>query len=384
VTELEQYQPAAAVVAALPPGASNVRAWVETYQFAVEFAAAVVDTPFVPDSYRPRIPDRATDAQRYAAREIAIATAATAIVYGAGIGFDNPVQALQNVYVVKGRPALYADAMVAVVQAAGHEFWVEEVTDSRAVVCGRRAGGREERVTITMDQARKAGWTQRNDNYAKDPQAMLYARAAGRLCKRIAQAELKGFVAMEEAIDGDDDAMNAVPPAPNLVTRTALPAGETSDEQPAAPAAAAKPAAKTAASRTRKKTAAAARPTGEAGPPPLPGEDTTAPAAAAATPAAAPPLPGEGDARPTPEQLTAMDTGFAELEITGVARRDYVAKVIGRQVGHPNELTAADVAKVVEALQAPAFDPDDQDDPGSDADGYDEEPQQDPQQETLG
>lgn len=376
MTALEQYQPSAgSVVAAMPPGASNVRAWVETYQFAVEFAAAVVDTPFVPDSYRPQIHQRASAEEQQAAREVAIATAATAIVYGAGIGFDNPVQALQNVYVIKGRPALYADAMVAVVQAAGHEIWVEELTDSRAVVCGRRTGGREERVTITMDQARKAGWTQRNSNYGSDPQAMLYARAAGRLCKRIAQAELKGFVAMEEALDGDEDALNSVPPAPNMVTRAALPAPEA---KPDAGPAAEKP--KPAATRTtRKKTAAAARPSGEAGPPPLPGEDAppAPPAAAAATPAAAPPLPGEGEARPTPEQLTAMDKGFADLDIAGTARRDYVARVIGRQVGHPNELTAADVAAVVEALMGPPADPDDADDPGPDDDAYDAEPHQD-------
>lgn len=353
MTELEQYRPrtleAVPVHApgALPIGASNVRAWVETYTYAAEFAACVVDTPFVPDSYRPKIDPRASAEEREAAREIAIATAATAIVYGAGIGFDNPVQALQNVYVVKGRPALYADAMVAVVQAAGHEIWVEELTDSRAVVCGRRRGGREERVVVTMDQARKAGWTSRNDNYSKDPQAMLYARAAGRLCKRIAQAELKGFVTMEEIADGDEDELEAA--APRTVARTPLTALPSA---PAEPETAAAEPEKPKARATRKRAAPAPRPTGEQGPPPLPGEDApaAAPAAPAPAPAAAPPLPAE---LVTHQQLTAISSRFAAL---GLVERDecrsYVERVLDRPVADPAKMTSAEADTVIAAMDA--------------------------------
>lgn len=363
MTDLEHYTPRALVEptvhapGALPAGAANVRAWVDTYTYAVEFASQVIDTPFVPDSYRSRIPERASLEDRQAAREVAIATAATAIVYGAGIGFDNPVQALQNVYVVKGRPALYADAMVAVVQAAGHEIWVEDLTDSRAVVCGRRRGGREERVTITIDMARKAGWTARNDNYGKDPQAMLYARAAGRLCKRIAQAELKGFVTMEEVHDGDDELAAEAPAMPRTVVRAALEAAPSAE--PAALAA-----------RPRKKAAAAARPTGEQPRPPLPGQDSKPSTASAARPSPArpssrPPLPGETGELVSSEQLTAMSTAFTAAGLVDRAEcRAYVETVVGHAVTDPTKLTTAEADAVITALQEPAADGEPVDDAG--------------------
>lgn len=371
MTELEHYTPRALVEAtphapgALPVGAANVRAWVDTYTYAAEFAAAVVDTPFVPDSYRPKIDPRASAEERAAARDVAIATAATAIVYGAGIGFDNPVQALQNVYVVKGRPALYADAMVAVVQAAGHEIWVEDLTDSRAVVCGRRRGGREERAVFTMDQARKAGYANRNDNYGKDPQAMLYARAAGRLCKRIAQAELKGFVTMEEILDGDvEDGIAEAPAMPRTVVRAAL------EASPPAEA----PAAATPAARPRKKAAAArpaAAPTGQQGRPPLPGQDSPAAAATSATrpaparPSSRPPLPGETGELVSSEQLTAMSTAFTAAGLVDRAEcRAYVETVVGHAVTDPAKLTTAEAAAVISALQAPTADGEPVDDAG--------------------
>jgi hypothetical protein len=79
--------------------------------------------------------------------------------------------------------------------------WTEDISDTRAVVCGRRKGSDYvERVTVTMEQARKAGWTS-NQAYAKTPQDMLYARAAGRVCDRVAPDVLMGIASVEEIRD---------------------------------------------------------------------------------------------------------------------------------------------------------------------------------------
>ena len=51
-----------------------------------------------------------------------------------------------------------------------------------------------------MDQARKAGWT-KNDTYSKTPADMLWARAAGRVCDRIAPDTLMGIASVEEVED---------------------------------------------------------------------------------------------------------------------------------------------------------------------------------------
>lgn len=327
----------------IPAGVSTLRAWATSLQDAVALADALVDTPFVPDSYRPEVPPRATAEDQARAREIAVATAAAAIMTGSEVGFT-PMAALQNVNVIKGRPSFYAAAMVALLQAAGHQVWTEDSTATRAVVCGRRRGSEfVERVEVTIDQARRAGWT-RNQKYSTEPEAMLWARAASKVCRRVAQDVLKGLACVEDMQDGDDQA-----PASATQTVSRTPVGELEQapavEQP-------KPA------RAPRKKAAAAKPTGDAGPPPLPGEDEPAAAAAPAAEAAGPPpLPGED--RASGEQLQAIGAGFTQLGITGADRRAYVNAVLGREVADPTELTTAEAAAVLDELLGPPPDDDD-------------------------
>ena len=349
-----------AIPAALPvpAGVSSLRAWAASLGDAVQLAEALVDTPFVPDSYRPKLDPRASPEQRQAAREVAVATAAAAMMYGSNLGFD-PMSSLVNVYVVGGRPGLYAAAMVALVQAAGHEVWTEDVTASRAVVCGRRKGSEfVERVEVTMDAARRAGWT-RNAKYQSEPDAMLWARAASKVCRRVAQDVLRGLGSSVEELQDGDDAPAASPPA-LMVSRAALPSLP-GDAEPSASSEV-----KPKATRAPRKKAAGGpespRPVGESGPPPLPGEDVDqAPGEVGPEepPAAAPPLPGEAPA--TPEQFQAIAAGFRDLDITGPARGQFVERVLGRPVADPTELTAAEAAAVVDALMGPPPDdaPDD-------------------------
>jgi hypothetical protein len=174
--------------------------WVEAARNAHQLVSPLVDTAFVPDAYRPKVDPRATDEEKQKARAVAVANATAAVLQGISLGID-PMTALQQIYVVGGRPGMYAQMMVALVQSRGHEVWTEDLTDTRAVVAGRRKGTEHvERVTVTMDQARKAGWTS-NQAYTKTPQDMLWARAAGRVCKRIAPEALMGIASVEEIRD---------------------------------------------------------------------------------------------------------------------------------------------------------------------------------------
>jgi hypothetical protein len=174
--------------------------WVEAARNATALVAPLVDTAFVPDAYKPRFDPRATDAQKAEARGVAIANATAAVLQGLSLGVD-PLVALQQIYIIHGRPGMYAKFMVALIQAHGHEVWTEDLSDTRAVVCGRRKGtDYVERVTITMDMARKAKWTS-NAKYQETPQDMLWARAAGRACDRIASDVLKGIASVEEIQD---------------------------------------------------------------------------------------------------------------------------------------------------------------------------------------
>jgi hypothetical protein len=185
-------------------GASDALArlgeWVEAARHAHQLVAPLVGTAFVPDSYKPKVDPRATDKEKAEAREVAVANATAAVLQGITLGLD-PMTALQQIYIVHGRPGMYAKMMVALVQAHGHEVWTEDLSDTRAVVGGRRKGSDiAERITVTMQQARTAGWT-RNDNYAKTPQDMLWARAASRVCDRIASDVLKGIASIEAVQD---------------------------------------------------------------------------------------------------------------------------------------------------------------------------------------
>lgn len=179
---------------------SRLDQWVTAAQQAHALVAPLVDTAFVPDSYRPKLDPRATPEEKSAARAVAVANATAAVLQGISLGLD-PLTALQQIYIVYGRPGMYAKMMVALVQAHGHEVWDEDLSDTRAIVCGRRKGSEHiVRIVITMDMARKARWTT-NAKYAETPQDMLWARAAGRVCDRIASDVLKGIATVEEVRD---------------------------------------------------------------------------------------------------------------------------------------------------------------------------------------
>lgn len=142
---------------------------------AHQIATAIASTSFVPTHFRGK-PDEC----------------AVAILYGATVGFD-PVTAIQQIFVIGGKPALYARAMVAIVLSQGHEIWVEDESEGRVVVAGRRKGSdRVAKVEWTTALAQQAGYTS-NAKYRTDPRSMLYARASGDVARRIAPDALMGM-----------------------------------------------------------------------------------------------------------------------------------------------------------------------------------------------
>jgi len=129
------------------------------------------------------------------------------------LGLD-PLTSLQNIILIKNRPSMYVKIKVALLTAHGHEVWTEVNTDQECVACGRRRGAEMVvRVSITIEQARAAGWTT-NDTYAKTPADMLYARAMGRVCDRVAGDLLMGIASVDDAAD---DYNNTAAPTPHRV-----------------------------------------------------------------------------------------------------------------------------------------------------------------------
>lgn len=313
----------------LPTHLAELRAWADTYTEVARFVAPLVQTPFVPAAFRPEafLKGRPDEQALAAATEVAVASATAAVLFGAAIGFD-PLTALQNVYVVGGRPGLYAAAMVAIVQAAGHEVWTEDITDTRAIVCGRRRGGSEERVIVTMEQARKAGWT-RNAKYASEPQSMLWARAASTVCRRIAQDALKGIARSVEELN-DEVAVEVRPAA-----RTVRPAPRAVEAAPAVAPADAPPAARS--------EAYAGRPVQDTGLPPLPGEEPAQPEPE--------PVMSPAVHMASKDQQKALGAAFTGL---GVKQREerlaITSRLIGREVTSAVHLTRAEASTLIDTL----------------------------------
>lgn len=129
------------------------------------------------------------------------------ILTGQEIGID-PMASLRSIDIIQGVPAIRANTMRGLVQAAGHEIWVDadESNETRAVVYGRRKGETTiQRSTWTMDRARNLGLANR-DNYKKQPGAMLVARATSEVCRLIASDVLLGMPYSSEELADTDEA----------------------------------------------------------------------------------------------------------------------------------------------------------------------------------
>lgn len=132
----------------------------------MEVVRAIANTDFVPKTIRGNQ-----------------ATILACVLYGREIGLG-PMESLSEVHMIDGRPSLSAKAKVKRARQIGHDIW-GDVAGGIATVSGKRGDtGREMTVTFSMDDARKANLTAK-DNWKKYEEDMLWARAVSRLCRRL-------------------------------------------------------------------------------------------------------------------------------------------------------------------------------------------------------
>lgn len=292
--------------------------WVSAASQAHQLVNGLVDSFFIPEAYKVRVAPNASPEERAAARAVAVANGTGAVLLGRSLGVD-PLTSLQQIYVVHGRPGMYAKFKVALATAAGCEIWADEVTDESVTVSGRaRNSDRVHTVTITMEMAKKAGWTS-NAAYAKTPQDMLYSRASGRVADRVASNILFGIASIEDLTDGAYD-VSSLPkpdPAPRLSAADVL---------------------------NRQVTAAA-----EVAPASAEGA-APAPAAPAAEPAA------ETGEAVTPAQNRKLNSVFGELQLSGRNDREKRLAVVRTLAGLPDlgsstELTKQQAGGLIDKLE---------------------------------
>jgi hypothetical protein len=84
--------------------------------------------------------------------------------------------------------------------------------------------------------ARRAGWVASNKSYGTVPQDMLWARAAGRVCDRIASDVIRGVGTVEQATDEAEQPAGSLPGKPRRTTvRPPRPVAEEPELEPDAP-----------------------------------------------------------------------------------------------------------------------------------------------------
>lgn len=138
--------------------------------------------------------------------------AAAAILFGAELGL-NPIQSLQQIFVISGKPAIYARTAVALVMRCGIK--VETIETSDASVTVRATDPHSGQVEqSTWDTARAVKAKYNNPKYNSDPQAMLYAKAAMEVCRKIAPDVLLGIPMSREELELEQQ------PAPRKVAST--------------------------------------------------------------------------------------------------------------------------------------------------------------------
>lgn len=158
----------------------------DVFPRAWELAEKIARTDFVPEALRGK-PEGVL----------------AAILTGREVGLSE-MQSLAQINVIKGRPAISAQALRGLVLSQGHEIAYEEQTTTRCVVAGRRHGSdRWTMVTWTMDDAKRAHLAGK-DNWRQYPRAMLVARATTELCRLIFADVIAGIgYTVEELTDGD-------------------------------------------------------------------------------------------------------------------------------------------------------------------------------------
>ena len=159
-----------------------------TFSEAVQFANLIAKSTMVPAEYRGK-PENIL----------------LAVQWGGELGLS-PLQALQNIAVINGKPSVYGDAMLGLVR--GSHLCddvierIEGTGESMAAVCeARRRGSAPVTARFSVADAKAAGLWGKAGPWKQYPQRMLQMRARGFALRDAFPDVLRGILSAEEARD---------------------------------------------------------------------------------------------------------------------------------------------------------------------------------------
>lgn len=161
----------------------------KTFEQAIAFSQYLADSELVPKDYRNKP-----------------ANCLIAVQWGAEIGLK-PLQAIQNIAVINGRPAIWGDAVIAVVRGSSAcEYVIETQTATEATCRVKRRGEPEQVRTFSMDDAKRAGLIGKQGPWSQYPRRMMQMRARAFALRDVFPDVLRGLPVAEEAMDIPADA----------------------------------------------------------------------------------------------------------------------------------------------------------------------------------
>jgi len=175
----------------------------QTFEQALTFSNYLADSDLVPKDFKGKP-----------------ANCLIAMQWGAELGLK-PLQAMQNLAIINGRPSLWGDAVIALVRGSTLCESVVETDDGNTATCiVKRRGEPEQKRTFSMEDARAAGLFGKQGPWIQYPKRMRQMRARAFALRDVFPDVLRGLPVAEELMDtpterfmGPAEIVSA-PPAP--------------------------------------------------------------------------------------------------------------------------------------------------------------------------
>lgn len=176
----------------------------QTFEQALTFANYLADSDMVPKDFKGKP-----------------GNCLIAMQWGAEVGLK-PLQSLQNIAVINGRPALWGDAVIALVRSSPLCEYVQETDDGHTATCRvKRRGEAEQITTFSMDDAKTAGLLGKPGPWAQYPKRMRKMRARAFALRDVFPDVLRGMPVAEEVFDTPE---NVIDPSTGEISPAASPA----------------------------------------------------------------------------------------------------------------------------------------------------------------
>jgi len=176
----------------------------QTFEQALTFSTYLADSDLVPKDFKGKP-----------------GNCLIAMQWGSELGLK-PLQAMQNLAIINGRPSLWGDAVIALVRGSPLCESIIETDDGNTATCKvKRRGEAEQMRTFSMDDAASAGLKGKQGPWTQYPKRMRQMRARAFALRDVFPDVLRGLPVAEELMDmppeknmGMADVVGAPPPPP--------------------------------------------------------------------------------------------------------------------------------------------------------------------------